>query len=243
MTITADTLLAVRRYPTNRRIGKVRLGDIRHIQWRSQSGGRRSRFMAQPFVFGLIPCTKIVEGSIAHTCQHGPPPHEVLVCMCQKDNPKDLAVLMAHLANRAGDVKEAMEVRESAHWLEVLEAVLAFYPLPGKLTRSKQGRGKPHRRRKKRRGKGRRGHRPKIQAKIQSKSQPKILSKSAAMRAAKLAAKTASKTASKPALKTGAKAGQHPASQSRAASRRRHPSDPTSAGDRPRSTAGSRGPQ
>ncbi len=186
MTITADTLLAVRRYPTNRRIGKVRLGDIRHIHWRSQSGGRRSRFMAQPFVFGLIPCTKIVEGSIAHTCQHGPPPHEVLVCMCQKDNPKDLAVLMAHMANRADAVKEAIEVREAAHWLDILEAVLAFYPLPDKLTRSKQGKGKPHRQRKKRRGRRKRRHRPKVQA--------KSLSKSAAKRAAKSGAKSGAKT-------------------------------------------------
>jgi hypothetical protein len=243
MTITADTLLAVRRYPTNRRIGKVRLGDIRHIQWRSQSGGRRSRFMAQPFVFGLIPCTKIVEGSIAHTCQHGPPPHEVLVCMCQKDNPKDLAVLMAHLANRAGDIKEAMKVRDAAHWLDILEAVLAHYPLPGKLTRSKQGRGKPHRRRKKRRGKGKRGHRPKIQAEAQAKVQAKALAKSAAKGAAKLAAQTASQTGSQIGSKTASKTGEPPASPSRAASRRRPPSDPAFSGDRPRSTAGSRGPQ
>jgi hypothetical protein len=148
-TVTADTLLAVRRHPTDRRIGKVRLGDIQHIQWRTQSGGRKSRFMAQPFVFGRIPCTQIVEGRIAHTCQHGPPPHEVLVCMCQKDNPKELAVLMAHLANRASEVNEAMQVREAAHWLDILDAMLAHYPLPAKLTRNKQGKGKPHRRRSK----------------------------------------------------------------------------------------------
>jgi hypothetical protein len=147
MTFTADTLLAVRRAPTNRRIGKVRLGDLHHLHWRRQSGGTRSRFMAQPFVFGRILCTHVVEGRIAHSCQHGPPPHEVLVCMCQKDNPKALATLIAHLANLETVVKEAMRQTAAQHWLEVLKVVLANNPVPAKLKRNKHGRGRPHRRR------------------------------------------------------------------------------------------------
>ena len=143
MHFTADTLLAVRRQPTNRRIGKVRLGDIRNLHWRRQSGGIKSRFMAQPFVFGLILCTDIVEGRIAHSCQHGPPPHEVLVCMCQKDNPAALATFVAHVANLEPTVRERLRTNGADHWLDVAEAMVAEFPVPAKLTRSKKGQSKP----------------------------------------------------------------------------------------------------
>jgi hypothetical protein len=202
MTITADTLLAVRRTPTNRRIGKVRLGDLRHIHWRTQAGGTRSRFMAQPFVFGRILCTQIVEGRIAHTCQHGPPPHEVLVCMCQKDNPKELSVMLAHLANQESAVKEAMQEREAAHWLDVLDAVLAHYPLPAKLTRNKQGKGKPHRRRTK---KQLRLIKARRRDKLRNKSRAKF----------KMAPKRSAAARAKMGAKIGPKAGRAPVLPSR----------------------------
>ncbi len=142
MDFNADTLLAVRRQPTDRRIGKVRLADIRKLHWRRQSGGIKSRFMAQPFVFGLIRCTDIAEGRIAHSCQHGPPPHEVLVCMCQKDNPAALATFIAHIANLEPAIRERQRATGADHWLAVAQTMLTEFPVPAKLTRSKQGQGK-----------------------------------------------------------------------------------------------------
>jgi hypothetical protein len=39
----------------------------------------------RPFVFAYVWCNK-VQGDIAHSCLHGPAPHNVKVCIMKRDN-------------------------------------------------------------------------------------------------------------------------------------------------------------
>jgi hypothetical protein len=44
-------------------------------------------------------CNILVSDAVARTCEHGPPPHEILVCIVQKDNAR---ALFKHLRDLAG---------------------------------------------------------------------------------------------------------------------------------------------
>jgi hypothetical protein len=85
--ITEDTLINVRRQWNDYRVGAVQLRDLRGFHWRQTSGGVAAR-SPRPFPHARLWCDKIVDGEIAHSCRHGPPPHEVLVCIVKKDNPE-----------------------------------------------------------------------------------------------------------------------------------------------------------
>jgi hypothetical protein len=84
-----DLLVSVRRQWNDRKIGKVRLRDLSRFHWSQYGAGYRWRFggvAPQPFLHAFMLCNRIVEGSVGHTCQHGPPPHKIQVCITRKDN-------------------------------------------------------------------------------------------------------------------------------------------------------------
>ena len=43
----------------------------------------------RPFMYGYVWCDK-VRGDIAHSCIHGPPPHNIKVCLVKQDNSRDV---------------------------------------------------------------------------------------------------------------------------------------------------------
>jgi hypothetical protein len=80
-----EEMLSVRRQWNDGRVGKVKLSVFRSPHWSDISGGVQAGAI-RPFVHGYIWCTEIVEGEIAHSCSHGPPPHDIKVCVIKMDN-------------------------------------------------------------------------------------------------------------------------------------------------------------
>ena len=88
--------VVIRRQWNDWRQAEVHLEDLRHIHWDPISGG----FVAtapQPFIHARVSCTD-VEGDIAHSCLHGPPPHEIKVCVVKKDNSPEIYRSLLELA-------------------------------------------------------------------------------------------------------------------------------------------------
>ena len=83
-------IVQVRRHWNDYHILSVPLDELRDFHFRSSSGGvaRRS---PRPMLYARMDCTAIPVGSdFPHSCEHGPPPHEIVVCITQKDNGKAL---------------------------------------------------------------------------------------------------------------------------------------------------------
>jgi hypothetical protein len=85
----AEDSVWVRRHWNDFRNGRVLLTSMRHFHFREISGGVRAR-SPRSMLYARIWCDRLVEGEIAHSCGHGPGPHEVLVCIVQRDNSKAL---------------------------------------------------------------------------------------------------------------------------------------------------------
>lgn len=73
-----EVIVYVRRHPMDYRTARYRLSDIMRLHISEISGGL-NRPLAYPGVFGYAFCNTMVDGEIAHSCSHGPPPHEILV--------------------------------------------------------------------------------------------------------------------------------------------------------------------
>ena len=78
----------VRRDWNDHRIGAVKWSDLRDPRWDSLSGGEQNP-TPQPFIHGYVWCD-IVQGDIAHSCAHGPGPHNIKVCLVKKDNSREV---------------------------------------------------------------------------------------------------------------------------------------------------------
>ena len=81
-------LVRVRRDWDDCRIGTVRWSDLGNPRWDMVSGGTQTR-TPEPFVHGYVMCDR-VRGDIAHSCIHGPGPHNIKVCIVEKDNSRQV---------------------------------------------------------------------------------------------------------------------------------------------------------
>ena len=80
-----DTIkVQVRRQPGDWRLARYALEKIEEMQWGRVSGGTNRR--SQLHVYGYVWCNEKIDGRIAHSCQHGPPPHRIKVCVTRKFN-------------------------------------------------------------------------------------------------------------------------------------------------------------
>ena len=78
----------VRRDWDDHRIGTVRWSDLGNPRWDMVSGGTQTR-TPEPFVHGYVMCDRVM-GDIAHSCIHGPGPHNIKVCIVEKDNSRQV---------------------------------------------------------------------------------------------------------------------------------------------------------
>ena len=78
----------VRRDWDDCRVGTVRWSDLGNPRWDMVSGGTQTR-TPEPFVHGYVMCDR-VRGDIAHSCIHGPGPHNIKVCIVEKDNSRQV---------------------------------------------------------------------------------------------------------------------------------------------------------
>ena len=40
------------------------------------------------YLHGYVMCNRMIAGELAHSCEHGPPPHRIKVCITKKGNEK-----------------------------------------------------------------------------------------------------------------------------------------------------------
>lgn len=78
----------IRRDWNDHRIGTVKWSDLRDSHWDNISGGEQNP-TPQPFIHGYVWCD-VVQGDIAHSCAHGPGPHNIKVCLVKKDNSREV---------------------------------------------------------------------------------------------------------------------------------------------------------
>jgi hypothetical protein len=83
--VESEEFAFVRRQWNNWMKGKVRADAITDLHFDRLSGGVRTR-APREFLHGYIWCDEIVEGTVAHSCQHGTAPHYIKVCIVKKDN-------------------------------------------------------------------------------------------------------------------------------------------------------------
>jgi hypothetical protein len=77
----------VRRQFSHRWHAAYRLADVSRWHWSNISGGmqhRANRYYLHAYVW----CNGMIAGKLAHTCTHGPPPHNIKVCITKKGNEK-----------------------------------------------------------------------------------------------------------------------------------------------------------
>ncbi len=78
----------VRRDWNDHRVGRVQWSDLENPRWDTVAGGTQVE-SRQPFIYAYVSCDK-VRGDIAHSCTHGPPPHNIKVCLMKRDNSRDV---------------------------------------------------------------------------------------------------------------------------------------------------------
>lgn len=77
----------VRRQFNNRKHAAYRLADVSKWHWSRFSGGL-GRKANRYYLHGYVWCDAMIAGRLGHTCQHGPPPHHIKVCITKKGNEK-----------------------------------------------------------------------------------------------------------------------------------------------------------
>jgi hypothetical protein len=80
-----DPIVTIRRAWSDQLCATVRLSSLTGLRWDISSGGVRAP-TPQPFVHGYVWCDSLLDGELSHSCQHGPPPHPIKVCVVKKDN-------------------------------------------------------------------------------------------------------------------------------------------------------------
>ena len=112
------TLVQFRRQPGHRRLARYALAKIEQMQWGRQSGGTKRR--SQLHVYGYVWCDQKVDGWLAHSCQHGPPPHRIKVCVTRKYNEKIWDKIAAIAGPKPPTYRQARALRKAKRLLATL---------------------------------------------------------------------------------------------------------------------------
>jgi hypothetical protein len=85
-------IVQVRRQPGDWRLARYELENISNLRWGFVGGGIQRR--TQWHVYGYVWCNAMIDGRLAHSCRHGPPPHNIKVCITKKYNEKIWAKIL-----------------------------------------------------------------------------------------------------------------------------------------------------
>ena len=100
----ADPTVKIRPHYNDSRIGTVHLSKI-EPRWQSASGGGTPPMGQQTsFIQAYVWCNEI-EGEIGHSCERGPPPHLIKVCIFEKDNAQKIFGNLKALARSKPSLK------------------------------------------------------------------------------------------------------------------------------------------
>lgn len=82
----ADFIVTVKRgWFSGWRLAKYHFSDIRNLRWSNMSGGV-NEILPRTTLMGYVWCDGMLEGELDHSCRHGRPPHEILVCLFKTHN-------------------------------------------------------------------------------------------------------------------------------------------------------------
>ncbi len=81
----ASATIVVHRQWNDWRQAVVPLSQLSDPHWSDTSGGVRTK-TPRLFIHGYLSCDQIISDELAHSCEHGPPPHNIKVCVVKKDN-------------------------------------------------------------------------------------------------------------------------------------------------------------
>lgn len=98
-TISPDTLVTVCRHPADYQRGSVPFGRLTRVHLATFSGGTQAP-LPRPMLAAFISCADIVDGSIAHSCMHGPGPHYIKVIVPKTANDKKVVAELCRSAER-----------------------------------------------------------------------------------------------------------------------------------------------
>ena len=87
-------LVYVRRQPNDHRTAAYRVEDVDVKGFDTVTGGVRLA-LPRPVLCGYVWCNKMVEGELAHSCQHGSGPHEIKVVIPKTCNDPKLWARLA----------------------------------------------------------------------------------------------------------------------------------------------------
>src|SRR5262249_7056213 len=79
-----ELFVSVRRQPDDWKIATYELQKISGLHVATGGGGVQRR--SAMHVYGYVLCDEMVNGELEHSCQHGPPPHQIKVCVTRKYN-------------------------------------------------------------------------------------------------------------------------------------------------------------
>ncbi|HWK96293.1 MAG TPA: hypothetical protein VNR39_12810 [Pseudolabrys sp.] len=77
----------VRRQFDDHRHAAYRLAEVSEWHKSRYSGGIGNKANRR-YLHGYVWCDAMIAGRLAHSCQHGPPPHRIKVCVTKKGNEK-----------------------------------------------------------------------------------------------------------------------------------------------------------
>ena len=96
-----NPLVTVRRHWNDWRQADYRLAAVHRSHWDTVSGGVGKK-SPHRMLYAYVECDAMEAGELAHTCEHGPPPHLIKVCVVKKDNN---AAVYQELMRRAGEAE------------------------------------------------------------------------------------------------------------------------------------------
>ena len=112
----------IRRQFSDHLIGKVFYESLRNIHWSSTSGGVYN-IAPQPFIHAYVWCDQ-VEGEIAHSCQHGPPPHSIKIVILKKDNRPEILEKLLSVAGPRPVIHRAKPYRADEDVKRICNALI-----------------------------------------------------------------------------------------------------------------------
>ena len=102
MSITDENpLVTVRRQWNDWKKADYRLSAVHRPHRDTESGGVR-KSSPHRMLYAYVNCDGMESGELAHSCEHGPLPHSIKVCIVKKDNH---ARVHQELVRRAGEAE------------------------------------------------------------------------------------------------------------------------------------------
>jgi hypothetical protein len=82
----SNPTIIVRRRWDDPESARVALQHARKLAIKDQPGGTRNP-IPRPFPFARVRCDHLIEGAAIHTCDARSAPHELELCVLERDNP------------------------------------------------------------------------------------------------------------------------------------------------------------